>query len=253
MTSSTQPSRAWLVDARVKKESPGMFRIRDSLVNISSLLYLSRASQQWSRLCSSNRRKRRGAARCGLFALSVCVPSSHADSESPWWQEKQKGCLWPKQWSKRPPQSSHPPSLFTGCLSRPLSFQCTADVWLASDDYGILTWDKPCGWVLWWLYPFSKQPNICVLWVPLWASFEWKLKRHHLKAFNSAGPSPRSDKTESNIVKHTDLQTFAVTCFGFYIRFAWMEYAAQDKETLLDFRDSSLARRSARESGNSAI
>lgn len=82
--------------------------------------------------------KHEEAPGCALFAVSLtCMPSSHADSESPLLCGKAKGCMWHQQWSTLSPPS-HPFS-----LSADLMCYLRADVQLASgDDAHVIKFDN---------------------------------------------------------------------------------------------------------------
>jgi len=88
-----------------KHKSPGLFG--DVLANIPSLaIYLFHTPTRVEQVrCTAQTRVLWSTEVCFVCSPSLCMPSSHADSESLVISGKAKGCLWHKHWSTPPPPS----------------------------------------------------------------------------------------------------------------------------------------------------
>lgn len=228
----------------VEKQSHlAMFEIGSEYLPLSLFISLPcpTRGEQVRRFAQTRGKAQRSAEMLRLFALAVCVPSSHADSGSPRWQAKQKvvcdmsadphhHCLSLSPSPVVPMLTSLSP--FTFCLSELLLRLHTADGCLACEHCGIPTRVIYLGGgfknsgvfapVVQKGVPlasptFRKKtqrfvPFKCRI---FWLYFNRNGSAIILKPRNSAGPSPRSDKTESNICKHTYLGAFDPTLSWF--------------------------------------
>lgn len=127
-----------------------MFEIGSEYLPLSLFISLPcpTRGEQVRRFAQTRGKAQRSAEMLRLFALAVCVPSSHADSESPRWQAKQKvvcdmstdphhHCLSLSPSPVVPMLTSLSP--FTFCLSELLLRLHTADGCLACEHCGIPT------------------------------------------------------------------------------------------------------------------
>lgn len=220
-----------------------MFEIGSEYLPLSLFISLPcpTRGEQVRRFAQTRGKAQRSAEMLRLFALAVCVPSSHADSESPRWQAKQKvvcdmsadphhHCLSLSPSPVVPMLTSLSP--FTFCLSELLLRLHTADGCLACEHCGIPTRVIYLGVglkIVEFLPPLCKKGVLLASptfrkksqrFVPFkcrifWLYFNRNGSAIILKPRNSAGPSPRSDKTESNICKHTYLGAFDPTLSWF--------------------------------------